>query len=227
MELIHFLKYGAIGIALALAVLSFRLLSKEQEQTRMRPTMLRLIRNYLRVTIFLSVFFGLLELATLFFLHKDQEKQLHEIWKKYCGQYADSTNLQKKARLINLLELSQTRVDTNEICCEVMENLEQCHQELQTFDVGFYQNIIKLRSVLNNAPDNWLDIAIELKNKRNVMQYLRAIFYSLGCNSDEMSDEEVIQEWKDMKRGWSKKKLTCIYHTDINELVKRFLKNYE
>ena len=59
LNFIDFLAYGAIGIALALAILAYRLLSREQKNEQVREPMLKAIRNYFVLSIVLSLFLEL------------------------------------------------------------------------------------------------------------------------------------------------------------------------
>ncbi len=65
MDFVNFLSYGAIGISLALAILAYRLLTKVQNSQTERPAIIKQIKNFLWVAVFLSVFFGMMEYAFL------------------------------------------------------------------------------------------------------------------------------------------------------------------
>lgn len=62
---LEFLKYGAIGIAMVLVVLSYRLLSKEQEKDVVREPMLKSIRTYFLLALAMTLFFGITEIVSL------------------------------------------------------------------------------------------------------------------------------------------------------------------
>lgn len=62
---LEFLKYGAIGIAMVLVVLSYRLLSKEQEKEHVREPMLKSIRTYFLLALAMTLFFGITEIVSL------------------------------------------------------------------------------------------------------------------------------------------------------------------
>jgi|AP12_2_1047962.scaffolds.fasta_scaffold08630_2 hypothetical protein len=228
MELIDFLKYGAIGISLALAILSYRLLTKEQDKTDVRIPMLKSIRNYFILAVFLSVFFGLLELSSKVFLREENEQNiaLVDIWESHFSEFPDSTLQQKISRISNNLYSKEKIIDTSEICSDIYEELENCRKELETFDRGFYQNVIKLKKAVSQDPDGWINIEFQTKTKPEVINSLKGIFKSLGENYDNLTDEDIVLKWKSFKSKWSNEKLGYIFHSDVSEIVKEFLEKY-
>lgn len=60
--MIDFLGYGAIGIALASAILSFRLLVAEQKKENPSEPILKMIKLFIGLTVFFALFFGFTEL---------------------------------------------------------------------------------------------------------------------------------------------------------------------
>ncbi|MCB0578679.1 MAG: hypothetical protein KDD10_05155 [Phaeodactylibacter sp.] len=62
----NYLEYGAIGLCLALFILSYRSLSKEQEKDAPNESILKTIKLYMGLSLVLAVFFGVKE-----FMDKD------------------------------------------------------------------------------------------------------------------------------------------------------------
>ena len=61
--MLSYLSYGAIGIAMATAILSYRLLASEQKKATPNESILKMIKLFMGLTIFFSVFFGVVELV--------------------------------------------------------------------------------------------------------------------------------------------------------------------
>ncbi|HNV52597.1 MAG TPA: hypothetical protein PLH91_13630 [Tenuifilaceae bacterium] len=226
MDFINFLKYGAIGIALALAILSYRLLSKEQEKDTERPGFLRSIRNFMWLAIFLSVFFGLLEIVPLLLNNNksDSSSFVANVWSNYFSQFNDSTAEQKERRISTYIEDSQRGTDTALICKQYIDKLEQYEAEN---DNGFYQNIIKLKKKLQASPDGWINLRFETSTKSETLLLLRNIFISLGSDCNGCTNEEIINNWETLKKGWADKQLNYVFSSDITELIKVYLRTYE
>ena len=61
-DLFKYLGYGAIGISLACAILSYRLLANEQKKAKPNESVLKMIKLFFGLTIFFALFFGVVEL---------------------------------------------------------------------------------------------------------------------------------------------------------------------
>lgn len=224
MEFLDFLKYGAIGISLALAILSYRLLSKEQEKEVERPAFLKSIKSYMYLTVFLSVFFGMME----FFIPKEKvstDSPLNTIYSKYFKQYNDSTSSQKAQRISNYI--SSSKYDTSEVCDLYIQQLEKCNKQLASYDQGFYQNIIKLKKKLQTTPDSWTNLRFDTNSKGETITLLKNIFISLGYDYHNLSNEEIIAQYELKKQTWSEDRFAYIFNSDITELIKIYLRTYE
>ena len=229
MEFLDFLKYGAIGISLALAILSYRLLSKEQDQKEVRLPMLKSIKSYFMLAVFLSVFFGLLEVATKVFFQQgsSQNTDIENIWEAHFSDFPDSTVSQKTQRISNAINSANVEIDTSEICEDVYNQLTNVRAKLATYDKGFYQNIIKLKQSLSDDPDGWVNIDYNTSAKADVINALKGIFRSMGNNYDNLSDEEMVAKWKQLKSRWTDIKLQYIFNSDVTGIVREFIKTYE
>ena len=228
MDFVNFLSYGAIGISLALAILSYRLLTKEQNSETERPAMLKQIKNFLGVAVFLSVFFGLMEFASQVFISKDAASaaELEMIWDRHFSQYPDSTVDQKAGRISEFLAHPPEQVDTAIICGTYIDELDQLKLKLAKYDIGFYENIVKLKNQLKLDPDGWSNLDHDTEIKTEIFNALRNIFRSLGFDYEELTNEEIVTEWKAYKSSWETEKLGYIFNSDITQLVKKYLDTY-
>ena len=62
LDSLNYLAYGAIGIAMATAVLAFRLLSREQKKEHPNESILKMIKWFIGLAVFFAVFFGAIEI---------------------------------------------------------------------------------------------------------------------------------------------------------------------
>lgn len=228
MEFLDFLKYGAIGISLALAVLSYRLLSKEQEKDTERPAILKSIKTYMLLTLVLSLFFGLMELVPkMTQTSTESGEDVEQLWKQYFIQYNDSTPEQKLTRIRNFLQQKITETDTLEVCEKYLQQLEQCRAELASYDIGFYQNIIKLKRKIQSSPDGWINLRFDTESKSDLLNLLKATFNSLGYDCNKDNSEAIIAKWESTKKTWADKQLEYVFNSDVTELIRLYLKTYE
>lgn len=59
--MLEYLAYGAIGIAMATTILTFRLLTSEQKKEHPNESILKMIKWFMGLTVFFSIFFGVIE----------------------------------------------------------------------------------------------------------------------------------------------------------------------
>jgi hypothetical protein len=225
MEYLEFLKYGAIGIALALAVLSYNLLSKEQDKPKIRPSMLKTIKTYFGLALGLSLFFGVLEVLPMFVPDKNgyDFKEIDRIWGTYVKNNEDSTYQEKLARIEMKLKEGPAEVDPLVICEDVQAALDNCKQKLSTNSTGFYASIASLRQGLNKDPDGWSRLDHLADQKGHLFDPLRQIFSRLGQNVDELSNEQLVENWKELKGKWTDTQLNYLFGSDIGQIVRSYL----
>jgi len=221
MEFLDFLKYGAIGISLALAILSYRLLSKEQDKPEVRKPILNTIKIYFLLAVFLSVFFGAVEILTSVMNQKESKSNIpiDKIWESYFNKYPDSTTVQKTNRISAYLSEEKDRFS------DITAKYENCRKELEKFDKGFYQNVIKLKNALKSDADEWINIDYETEKKTEVIDLIKGIFMSFGENYDSLSGKEVVAIWVEFKSKYTAntKKFTLIENSDITHIVRKYL----
>jgi hypothetical protein len=229
MEFLDFLKYGAIGVSLALAILSYRLLSKEQDKSEVRIPVLNSIKTYFVFALLLSVFFGSVEIVTkaLSTNNSTADSSIEKIWNAHFSQFPDSTLAQKTDRILKNIDLKGENGSTD--CQEIALELKNCKQELKNFDVGFYQNVIKLQNAIRKDADNWINLGYQIETKPDVIAALKGIFNTLGDNCDNYSDQQILEKWKTLKAKWTNDsvKMGYIFHADIAQIVKLFLSKFE
>ncbi|MFP4042436.1 MAG: hypothetical protein ACLFT6_06715 [Bacteroidales bacterium] len=228
LNLLDFLKYGALGIALALAILSYRLLSKEQDKEEVREPMLKSIRYYLFFAVILSLFFGTVELVSENDNEGEQAKMaISALWEENFSHLNDSTLEQKINRIRNLPGYYDSKVDTSEVCKKLEEKLIECEQELLEANQGFYSVITKLRKAVDKDPDGWINIEFNKEEKEEIYSTLEKIYISLGESDDlNLSDEKIIEKWKKLKRNWSEENHKYIFRSDVPELVRIYLNKF-
>ena len=228
MEFIDFLSYGAIGISLALAILSYRLLTKEQNSQAERPLMLKQIKNFLWVAVFLSVFFGLMELTGQIIQDRSgrSDTELEKIWDVHFSHFPDSTVDQKADRIADFLVDPPEEIDTTVICRAYIDELEQLKTKLAGYDIGFYENIVKLKNQLKLDPDGWSNLDHQIESKNEIVSALKNIFRSLGFNYDDLTNEEIVGKWKSYKSSWETEQLGYIFNSDISQLVKKYVDTF-
>ncbi|MFP3861176.1 MAG: hypothetical protein ACLFUW_10165 [Bacteroidales bacterium] len=228
LNLLDFLKYGALGIALALAILSYRLLSKEQDKEEVREPMLKSIRYYLFFAVILSLFFGTVELVSENDNEGEQAKMaISALWEENFSHLNDSTLEQKINRIRNLPGNYDSRADTSEVCKTLEEKLIECEQELLEVNQGFYSVITKLRKAVDKDPDGWINIEFNKDEKEEIYSTLEKIYISLGESDDlNLSDEKIIEKWKKLKRNWSEENHKYIFRSDVPELVRIYLNKF-
>ena len=228
MEFLNFLKYGAIGISLALAILSFRLLSKEQDKTEVRQPILNSIKTYIFLTLFLSVFFGSVEIVSTVLGSKEHKtnQAIETIWSTHFGEFPDSTLVQKTNRISeNIISKNQ---DPSVVCKDLALELENCRADLKNFDAGFYQNVIKLQNLIKKDSDGWINLGYQIENKQDVVVVLKNLFRSMGENCDGLTDQEILEKWKTVKAKWTgdPDKMGYIFLSDAAQIVKVFLTKF-
>lgn len=225
MEFLDFLKYGAIGISLALAILSYRLLSKEQDKELERPIFLKSIRSYMFLTVFLSIFFGLLEILSP--NAKKSDSYLNTIWSKHFEQYKDSTSDQKFQTISNYIKNAKIKIDTLKICEQYISELKKCKSKLEVYNKGFYSNIVKLKEYLKASPDGWTNLRFATDSKTEILNLLKEIFICLGHDYEGYTYDKIIAKWESLKINWTQQRLSYVFNSDITELIKIYLNTYK
>ena len=246
MEFIDFLKYGAIGIALVLAILSFRLLSKEQEKEKADKLILNSIRNYMIFALVITFLFGFLEFFKPGSTTPDNEAltQLERLWKiNFSGEQLDTTLTLKVDRLEAFLRKPASPSTPNEpidiavVCKEQNDKIKDLESQLaaaQRSEGGFYGSITKLRRELSKDPDGWTNLKFHRENKTGIFDALSSIFQKLDLDiAPGSSQDDIYKAWRNLKRRWWVNKegderdhLKNVYSSDIAELVRIYLANF-
>lgn len=228
-DLLEFLAYGAIGIALALAILSYRLLSKEQEKQEVRPVMLKHIRHYFLFTMLLSVFFGVTEIIVQFYGPEDAVSNpfIEEIHNEHLSQFEDNSINKKADRISHYVSLGINRQPEND-CSELENKLKEQELQIASLQNGFYPAIAELQRLIFQFGDNNINIDYRPNEKEEVFKLLEKIFVSLGELDNHTVSTKVLQDkWKSFKSRYSATQLKYIYHSDISQIVKAYLVTHD
>jgi len=226
--IVTLVKYGPLGVAVALALLSFYLLSKEQKQVNARDNILKSIKNYMIFAISLSIIFGSIELVLRTALRNDAEDAINQMWSLRFQNENDTTLVLKTDRLKNYLQqdLSEN-VETSVVCAEFITELETCEERLESVDQGFYSNIIKLKQALNTDGDEWINVEYNPTDKTEFYKLLEQILISLDELSETGNEDQVmIEKWKNLKRKWSAEDFKYMFYSDIPQIVRVYLDKF-
>jgi hypothetical protein len=228
---IDFLKYGAIGIALALAILSYRLLSKEQEKEHVRDAMLKSIKTFFILSILLSLFFGVTEIITLGMSNDpvpEKGKGVKKIWKRHLSEYPDKSYEDKYDRIEDYVELGQEKRDASD-CSDLQDEVAELTAELKKNDGGgFYAIVAKLDGLIYTFDNKFINLSHRQDLKAEVFQLLPSLLQSLEITSlaDNPSNEEILSAWCSLKKSWKmpEKHQKNIYTGDIPRLLNDYHK---
>ena len=100
------------------------------------------------------------------------------------------------------------------------------NKKLADYDIGFYENIIKLKNQLKLDPDGWTNLKHGTNSKTEIFNSLKNIFQSLGFDYSNLTNEEIVIKWEGHKDTWEDEKLGYVFNSDITQLVKQYLDTY-
>lgn len=246
MEFIDFLKYGAIGVSLALAILSYRLLSKEQDQPGVRLPMLNSIKWYFGFALLLSVFFGSAELLSS---KKNQPETaaIDGIWSVHFSENPDTTFEQRVNRIArntganmaaqsNEFEQLQANYDSLASVYVNLQNEFKVILENQSKNgTGFYGKVDLLNSLFNEHNRDWFYLkALTYLSENERVELLEAIndlLIALGTYSDNgIPEEQVLDNWAGFIQQNSAARTNLsqdpnyhIQRSDIQYIINRYL----
>ncbi|GEM_PF-3574340 len=240
LNFIDFLAYGAIGIALALAILSYRLLSKEQQREEVREPMLKSIRNYFIMSIVLSLFFGTGEIISNM-MSKEQvtENTLEDFWEDYLSKHPEEKNIEitdkgKRNKITSALRSQATSnysSNDSKIIKELRDSLERHKNMEERLASSFYVKIEKFIQTFNDVASsrNWLYLKAKQTQKEvGLYKQMMHILEELGIEIEEFSVKSVIREWERIKPTWvkqneSKGRPDHLERSDFGFLVRKYL----
>lgn len=230
---LEFLKYGAIGIAMVLAVLSYRLLSKEQEKENVREPMLKSIRNYFLLSIVLSLFFGITEITTVLITPSGTNSQVDITEEKvnslYNRQLKDHGDKTLEEKLTKIEYFVQRGVDSKyDSSGEQLRNqLSLAQKELATMKGQRYVDAVyALRDLVDADSLNFINIRHQPWNKERHYKLLYQILSHLSkVDATAKNQKQLLQKaWEDFKNSYAfiseKNPSYYIVKSDIDELVK-------
>lgn len=227
---IDFLTYGAIGIALALSILSYQLLSKEQKRDDVRELMLKYIRTFFLLSITLSLFFGITEIikAASSDDQTGREKVIAEIWNAELNTEKDITTYDKQLRIVEYIRKGKNQGAPQE--CDTRELEAKLKEQLDlnlALGSGFYANINKLRKRISEFADNNINLFFDKDKKEDIFKLLEDIFISLGeFESSNQSISEIQNKWMKFKANAPIEDRKYIFPSDISLLVRAYLDKF-
>jgi len=229
---LEFLKYGAIGIAMVLAVLSYRLLSKEQEKENVREPMLKSIRNYFLLSIVLSLFFGVTEIATILIspsqtVTTDATKdKLNAMYNRLLPDEADRSVEGKLEKLAYYVKRGQdSNYDSNGE--ELRKQLEAERRKNKSLRSALYVDAVyDLRDLVDADSLNFINIRHQpWKKERHFKLLYRVLSHLSRVDETAKNQKEIIQKaWEEFKASYAfitdRNQPFYIVRSDIDELVK-------
>lgn len=207
-----FLKYGAIGISLALAILSYRLLSKEQDRDIIREPMLKAIKGFLFLALALSIFFGITEIVPKVF-------GSNTVYAGVNNHQTDSLAMALK----NEKELSKTQADALK---NYSDKLNVCNDNLRVAPSPFYNKVMTLSGKLpefgGSITLNYLPAG---KDSAGVFDLLNEIYPYLDSVyvKKQLTNTEIIAKWKQLKANYYDRNLDMIQSFDIPKLITSYI----
>lgn len=227
---IDFLTYGAIGIALALSILSYRLLSKEQKRDDVREIMLKYIRTFFMLSIVLSLFFGITEMVKAASDEDQNGKQqiISEIWNAELKSHNDTSLYDKQLRIVEYIRRGKTAGNSAECNTEELEaKLKEAQSLNHSLGSGFYATINKLRKRISDFADNNINLFFDQEKKGDVYKLLEDIFISLGeFESRDQPISEIQKKWVSFKEKYTASHPRFVLQSDITLLVKEYLTKF-
>ena len=212
---LEFLKYGAIGIAMVLVVLSYRLLSKEQEKENVREPMLKSIKTYFILAIALAVFFGIIEIVSLTIApgHRNNpnetENEVKRIYvritndrkTKDIGAMLDSLNALAENGFHSSIQPTQQEQQGQYVASEItaLETQLQAKESLL-----FKRAVLHLEHYVASDPTNSINVEYNIAGKSDHFKLLEIILDYLGAMRDDIQDrtERLQKSWKAYKEGY-------------------------
>lgn len=224
---LEFLKYGAIGIAMALAVLSYRLLSKEQDRENVREPMLKSIRNYFMMAILLSAFFGGIEVLTKVWSTSDTNLNDSELSERisilYRKKLQPKYGSKKTDEQMDIIEdVVEQGLKDNPDCSLCEKERVALLAKIENAQRGiFVDAVMELQKLVDNDPTHSVNITHMVEQKEMHFSLLAQILNYIYDETLDGSSIEAIQEnWKKFKQRYHRKDVEFILGSDISQLLK-------
>lgn len=228
---LEFLKYGAIGIAMVLAVLSYRLLSKEQEKEHVREPMLKSIRNYFLLSIVLSLFFGATEIATLFIApstptDNKSKEEVTEIYTDYISETHKAKTYSEKLKWVKYYVRKgiDSTYDTNSL--ELKKRISELEKELESAHHTVYMEAVwSLSEMVSSDPEKFINIDHNIGNKDIHYNLMERVLEHVHAIKTEIQDRKtrIRESWKAYKKTYAilgeMNKLEYIVSSDIKHFT--------
>ncbi len=215
---LEFLKYGAIGIAMVLVVLSYRLLSKEQEKEHVREPMLKSIKSYIILALVLAAFFGVTEIVSLMIAPAQNEDvlktKIEGIYERNIPDQKDTT-INAKLKAIESYAAIGAQPLENVNSDSLLSRIEQLENDLKY--AVHIEKILRLKEIVLSDPDRFTNLYHNSDKKTTIFSLLGDILVVHG--KLEESDLEIRQKLKNklIQETWVEYK---DFRTDISDTTK-------
>ncbi|GAB5416323.1 MAG: hypothetical protein Crog4KO_10930 [Crocinitomicaceae bacterium] len=215
---LEFLKYGAIGIAMVLVVLSYRLLSKEQDKEHVREPMLKSIKSYIILALVLAAFFGVTEIVSLMIVPKQNKGVLKEkiegIYERNISDQNDKTINAKLKTIENFVERGVQPIDSTEIN-SLIDEINKLENDLKY--AVHIEKIHRLKEIVLSDPEKFTNLYHNSDKKTTIFSLLGDILVVHG--KLDASNLKIGQKMKNklIQKTWVEYK---DFRTDISDTTK-------
>ncbi|MCR9172255.1 MAG: hypothetical protein NXI10_07170 [bacterium] len=210
---LEFLTYGAIGIAMVLIVLSYKLLAKEQERDDVRVPMLKSIKSYLTLALILAAFFGVTEIVSLIVSDNSGSDGLKtEVARLYKRNIKGGNAKSTEEQLAEIEDQIQNGVNESTKDSSQLE-IEALKQELKRAEFGKYAHLVlQLRDSMLEASGDFINLKYHLELRDAGKEMNESYFEMIGqvlnyldiIENDDLEKYDLIKDkWCDLKLDYS------------------------
>lgn len=228
----EFLTYGAIGIAMVLIVLSYKLLSKEQDREDVRDPMLKSIKSYITLALILAAFFGVTEIVSMLVSGNSEAQSLSsEIERIYNRNFKEGENKSLNDKLATIDEsLRKGTTSKSEETGEKDKEIAELRKMVERADFGKYVDfVLQLKDSVDSSYKSFINLTHKVDSKSHYYQMLGDILIYLDELevSDKSSNARILEKWGELKKTYAylgntdKNRVEWIVGSDITELLKR------
>lgn len=228
---LEFLKYGAIGIAMVLVVLSYRLLSKEQDREMVREPMLKSIKSYITLALIITAFFGITEIVSLTISNKSDSVGLNtEIERVYKRNFKDGTDKSVEEKLAAIDEsLRDGKKSINTEDQDKEKEIAELEKIIQQANFGEYVDVVlQIKDSIDQSKRNFINLTHNEESKSHYYQMLGKIlsYLKLFDASEKSSNAQILAKWAELKRTYAylgnenTNRVEWIVGSDISQLLK-------
>lgn len=229
---LEFLKYGAIGIAMVLVVLSYRLLSKEQDKEHVREPMLKSIKSYIILALVLAAFFGITEIVSLMIAPEANndglKSKVEGVYERNLSDNNDTT-IDDKLKSIELALRESLAPLKQDNCDSLKEENKLLLEEVKSAKYGIYVDVVfRLQDMVADAPGKFINLTHHREEKGEYYEMLGQILSFLDLIEEEEKNDNsrILEAWQAKKKTYAyladkeKNRSDWIVKSDITQLLK-------